>query len=71
MNWRASLLPLSFFVLAIAGCSTPPNEVIELRDGVLRATTYTQGQYYCDQRRLTPRWLGNAPAQTGILFQCY
>ena len=68
MNWR-TLLPLALLVLA--GCSTPPNEVMQVREGVLRATTYVQASDYCDARDKTPRWLGRAPAEQGVLFQCY
>jgi starvation-inducible outer membrane lipoprotein len=40
MNWR-TLLPLAF-ALVIAGCSTAPNEITQVREGVLRAVTYVQ-----------------------------
>jgi len=73
MNWHApSLLALLSILcaLAIAGCSTPPNEVMQFREGVLRATTYTQAQLYCDNKNQTPRWLGKAPAESGVLFRC-
>lgn len=66
MNWY-TLLPLA---LVITGCSTPPNEVMQFREGVLRAPTYVQASDYCQAKNMSPRWLGNAPAQTGILFQC-
>lgn len=67
MNWR-TLLPLA---LVFTGCSTPPNEVTQVREGVLRAMTYVQGADYCDARSQTPRWLGKAQAEQGVLFQCY
>jgi len=61
------LLPLA---LVVAGCSTPPNEVIQFREGVLRAPTYTQATAHCQGKGARPLWLGNAPAQSGILFRC-
>jgi hypothetical protein len=66
MNWR-TLLPLA---LVITGCSTPPNEVMQFRKGVLRAPTYTQASNYCDAKGMEPKWLGKAPAESGVLFQC-
>ncbi|MGJ7529788.1 hypothetical protein ACSFB7_29020 [Variovorax sp. GB1P17] len=69
MNWHA-LLPLAL-VITITGCSTAPNEVMQVREGVLRAVTYVQAADYCDARSQTPRWLGKAPAEQGILFQCH
>jgi starvation-inducible outer membrane lipoprotein len=69
MNWR-TLFPLAF-ALVITGCSTAPNEITQVREGVLRAVTYVQASDYCDAKSLTPRWLGKAPAEQGVLFQCY
>lgn len=66
MNWR-TLLPLA---LVLAGCSTPPNEVTQVRPGVLRAVTYVQASNYCDAKGQSPRWLGKAPAEQGVLFEC-
>jgi len=66
MNWR-TLLPLA---LLVTGCSVPPNEVVPFRDGVLRAVTYTQAADHCSAKGQTPRWLGKAPAESGVLFQC-
>lgn len=65
MNWR-TLLPLA---LVVTGCSAP-NEVVPFREGVLRAPTYTQASNYCDAKGLTPKWIGRAPAESGVLFQC-
>jgi len=74
MKWHAPSLQPSILALgaalAVAGCSTPPNEVMQFREGVLRATTYTLTQSYCDQRSQSPRWLGKAPAESGVLFRC-
>ncbi|BEP50124.1 hypothetical protein LJR260_003804 [Variovorax paradoxus] len=67
MNWR-TLLPLA---LLVTGCSTLPNEVVPVREGVLRAPTYTQAADHCSAKGQTPRWLGKAPAEAGVLFQCY
>ncbi|MDZ4361259.1 MAG: hypothetical protein U1B84_33440 [Variovorax sp.] len=67
MNWRITLFPLA---LVIAGCSTPPNQIVPFRDGVLRAMTYTQAADYCSAKSQEPKWLGKAPAESGVLFQC-
>ena len=67
MNWR-TLLPLA---LLATGCSSPPNEVVPFRDGVLRAPSYTHAADHCSAKGATPRWLGRAPAESGVLFQCY
>ncbi|MFM9921519.1 hypothetical protein VLK31_00855 [Variovorax sp. H27-G14] len=42
----------------------------QVREGVLRAVTYVQAADYCDARSKTPRWLGKAQAEQGVLFQC-
>lgn len=68
---RTMLLPLALgLAFVIAGCSTPPNEVTQVKEGVLRAPTYVQADDYCKARQLSPKWLGPAQAQQGILFQC-
>jgi len=64
---RFVFLPLA---LAVAGCGTPPNEVIRLRDGVMRATTYVQASDYCQKSGSSARMLGKAPAESGVLFRC-
>ncbi|GAA4351012.1 hypothetical protein GCM10023165_38840 [Variovorax defluvii] len=66
MKWLASL-PL---VLAIAGCGVPPNQVVPMRDGTLRATTYVEASDHCTQKGATARMLGGAPAEKGVLFRC-
>jgi hypothetical protein len=66
MNWR-TVLPLA---LLATGCSSPPNEVVPFRNGALRAPTYTQAPHYSSATGATPRWLGRAPAESGVLFQC-
>jgi hypothetical protein len=65
---RHLLFPLVLFVAT--GCSAPPNQVVPFRDGVLRALTYVQATDYCSERKATPKWLGRAPAESGVLFQC-
>lgn len=71
MNWRTLLLPLaSLATAALAGCAVPPNQVVPQRDGVLRATTYVQADDYCRERNASPKWLGRAPAESGVLFRC-
>ena len=70
MNWHA-YLPLSLGVsIMVAGCGTPPNEVVPLENGVLRVPTYVQAAAYCKNKGLDAQMLGEAPAQTGILFRC-
>lgn len=63
-------IALIAFALAVAGCGTLPNEVVPLRDGMLRATTYAGAATYCQQRGSTAQMLGKAPAETGVLFRC-
>lgn len=65
---RHLLFPLA--LLVVTGCSSPPNQVVPFRDGVLRALTYVQATDYCSARKATPKWLGRAPAESGVLFQC-
>lgn len=69
MNWRILSLPLALLAVA-TGCSAPPNQVVQFRDGALRAPTYVQATDYCSARDATPKWLGRAPAESGVLFQC-
>lgn len=57
-------------VLAVAGCNSLPNEVVPLRDGQLRASTWFQADAYCRKKGATLHTLGNAPAQEGVLFRC-
>lgn len=57
-------------VLTIAGCGTPPNEVVPLRDGTFRARFYDQATVYCQNNGLTATMLGKAPAENGVLFTC-
>lgn len=66
MKWLASLP----FSLIIAGCGVPPNQVVPMRDGVLRATTYVQAADHCREKGTTAKMLGKAPAETGVLFRC-
>jgi hypothetical protein len=66
MNWLA---PLSL-VLLVAGCGVTPNEVVPMRDGTLRATTYVQASEHCREKGTTARMLGKAPAEQGVLFRC-
>ncbi len=66
MNWLAPLL----IALLVTGCGVPPNQVVPLRDGTLRATTYMQAGGHCQEKGLTARMLGKALAEQGVLFRC-
>ena len=66
MNWLAPL-PIA---LLVAGCGVPPNEVVRMRDGTLRTTTYVQASDHCREKGTTARMLGKAPAEQGVLFRC-
>ncbi|MCR8526563.1 hypothetical protein WB334_26430, partial [Escherichia coli] len=65
---RQACLPL-FAVLALAGCGVVPNEVVPLRDGVLRAPSYRQASDYCDARGKSTNNLGRENSDN-ILFRC-
>jgi hypothetical protein len=71
---RHVYLPLSLLIslasLALTACGTVPNEVVPLDKGMLRAPTYIQAAAYCQNKGLTAQMLGEAPAQTGVLFRC-
>lgn len=58
------------FVLTIAGCGTPPNEVVPLRNGTFRAPFYDQATVYCQNDGLTATMLAKAPAESGVVFTC-
>ena len=66
MNWLAPLL----VALLLTGCGVPPNQVVPMRDGTLRATTYMQAGGPCQEKGMTARMLGKAPAEQGVLFRC-
>jgi len=66
MNWLAPL-PIA---LLVTGCGVPPNQVVPMRDGTLRAATYLQADAHCRDRGVTARMLGKAPAEQGVLFRC-
>jgi hypothetical protein len=66
MYWTFSL-PMA---LLVAACGTPPNEVVQQRDGSLRAPTYQQATAHCDKTRTSMVTLGRAPAEQGVLFRC-
>ena len=66
MNWLAPLL----IALLLTGCGVPPNQVVPMRDGSLRATTYMQAGGHCQEKGMTARMLGKAPAEQGVLFRC-
>ena len=66
MNWLAPLL----VALLVTGCGVPPNQIVPQRDGTLRATTYIQAGGHCQEKGLTARMLGKAPAEQGVLFRC-
>ena len=65
MKWLASLP----FAVVLAGCGVPPNQVVPMRDGTLRATTYVQAANHCQEKGSTARMLGKAPAEAGVLFR--
>lgn len=67
MNRRLSFLLLA---MALAGCGAPSNEVVRMKDGVMRATTSAEAASYCRKDRLTLQVIGKAPAETGVLFRC-
>lgn len=69
-NAAMNRLALFLFVLLIAGCGTPPNQVISLRDGTFRAPFYDQAISYCQKDGLTASILGRAQAENGIVFAC-
>jgi starvation-inducible outer membrane lipoprotein len=66
MKWLV-MLSCAF---VLSACNTPPNEVVQAREGVFRAPTYLQGQAYCQKKGSTMHALGNGPAQTGVEFSC-
>ncbi|VTU37119.1 hypothetical protein [Variovorax sp. RA8] len=66
MNWLAPLL----IALLVTGCGVPPNQVVPMRDGTLRAATYLQADAHCRDKGATARMLGKAPAEAGVLFRC-
>jgi hypothetical protein len=68
MNLHLPLLSMA--LLLLAGCGTPPSEVVPLRDGTLRAPTYFHATAYCEKRGATMQAIGNGPAQTGVEFRC-
>ena len=63
-------LSLLSFAIALAGCGAPSNEVVRMKDGVLRATTTAEAAAYCQQDRTSLRVVGKAPAESGVLFVC-
>lgn len=65
-------LPLLTFAIAtaLAGCGAPSNEVVRMKDGVMRATTTAEAASYCQKDRTTLRVVGKAPAEGGVLFVC-
>lgn len=69
-NAPMNRLALFSFVLLLAGCGTPPNQVISLRDGTFRAPYYDQAIVYCQNQGLTASMLGRAQAEAGIVFTC-
>ncbi|KWT97539.1 MULTISPECIES: hypothetical protein [unclassified Variovorax] len=66
MNWLAPLL----VALLVTGCGVPPNQVVPMRDGTLRAATYLQAGNHCQEKGLNARMLGKAQAEQGVLFRC-
>ncbi len=66
---RACLPLLTVATVALAGCGVVPNEVVKLRDGVMRAPTYRQASDYCESRGLPSKMLGRENSDS-ILFRC-
>jgi len=66
MNWTFSL-PMA---LVVAGCGTPPNEVVQQRDGLLRAPTHQQASAHCAKTGTEMISKGRAQAEQGVLFRC-
>jgi len=62
--------PALVFGIALAGCGVVPNDVIQLRDGNLRASSYNEAGTYCEKKQLTARMLRKAPAESGVDFRC-
>ena len=59
----------SFAALTLAGCGVVPNEVVPLRDGVLRSPSYRQASDYCEARGKSVNNLGRENSDN-ILFRC-
>ncbi|MEJ8848342.1 hypothetical protein [Variovorax rhizosphaerae] len=58
------------FGFALAGCGVVPNDVVHLRNGNLRASSYNEAGTYCENKQLTARYLAKAPAESGVDFRC-
>ncbi|MET0543477.1 MAG: hypothetical protein ABWZ88_17165 [Variovorax sp.] len=64
-------IPLLAIALVLAGCGTPPTEVVPLKaSGTFRAPTYFHATLYCEKQGATMQAIGNGPAQTGVEFRC-
>lgn len=70
MNFPVRQACLSLLaLLALAGCGVVPNEVVRLRDGVLRAPTYREASEYCEAQGKSSNNLGRENPDS-ILFRC-
>jgi hypothetical protein len=58
------------FGIALAGCGVVPNDVIQMRDGNLRASSYNGAATYCEKKQLNAVNLRKAPGDSGVDFRC-
>ena len=64
-------LPISLAALALlAACGATSHEVVNMRDGTMRATTSAEAAAYCRANGGTLQVTGKAPAETGVYFRC-
>jgi hypothetical protein len=56
--------------IALAGCGVVPNDVIHLRNGNLRSSSYNGAATYCENKQLTAHMINKAPGDTGVDFRC-
>jgi len=62
--------PALVFGIALAGCGVVPNDVIQMRDGNLRASSYNGAATYCEKKQLNAVNLRKAPGDSGVDFRC-
>ncbi|MEJ8821363.1 hypothetical protein WKW80_04835 [Variovorax humicola] len=62
--------PALVFGIALAGCGVVPNDVIQMRDGNLRASSYNGAATYCEKKQLIAVNLRKAPGDSGVDFRC-
>jgi hypothetical protein len=56
--------------LALAGCNTFWNDAVPLRNGDLRASSYSEASRYCEHKQMNARFIRKAPAEGGVDFRC-